>query len=131
MRYAIQQAGESRSIPAGDAFLAHAVAPEAAEVMIHLGTPLRADDARAAILVEPGAECLGVEGRLRLGAGRLGSVCHVRLEGDPLPRKIVEPAAEEPNSGLVAPEARGSVGASEHHVGQVETVRLLNLDRSA
>jgi 3-hydroxybutyryl-CoA dehydrogenase len=58
MRYAIIQRGESRSFPAGDAFLAGASA--GGEVAIHLGTPVQADDSKAAILVELGSECLGV-----------------------------------------------------------------------
>jgi 3-hydroxybutyryl-CoA dehydrogenase len=58
MRYSIQQQGESRSFPAGDAFLGGASAD--GEVIIHLGTPLAADDTKAAVLVELGTECLGV-----------------------------------------------------------------------
>lgn len=58
MRYSIQQQGESRSFPAGDAFFG-STSPEG-EVTIHLGTPLKADANRAAILIELGTECLGV-----------------------------------------------------------------------
>ena len=58
MAYRIVQSGESRSFPAGDAFLRGA-APEA-EVVIYLGAPLQADASKAAILVELGSECLGV-----------------------------------------------------------------------
>ena len=58
MAYRIVQSGESRSFPAGDAFLRGA-APEA-EVVIYLGAPLQADAGKAAILVELGSECLGV-----------------------------------------------------------------------
>lgn len=58
MRYSIQQQGESRSFPAGDAFLG-AVSADG-EVKLHLGTPLTADDTKAAVLVELGTECLGV-----------------------------------------------------------------------
>ena len=58
MRYSISQRGESRSFPAGDAFLGAASAD--GEVKLHLGTPLTADDTKAAVLVELGIECLGV-----------------------------------------------------------------------
>jgi 3-hydroxybutyryl-CoA dehydrogenase len=58
MRYTIRQKGESRSFPAGDAFLAGA--SESGEVTIHLGTRLVRDDGKAAILIELGTECLGV-----------------------------------------------------------------------
>lgn len=58
MRYTILQQGESRSFPAGDAFLADA--GRDGEVTIHLGTPLVPDAGKAAVLVELGTECLGV-----------------------------------------------------------------------
>jgi 3-hydroxybutyryl-CoA dehydrogenase len=58
MRYVIEQQGESRAFPPGDPFLAGA--SDAGDVVIHLGTPLKADDGKAAILVELGTECLGV-----------------------------------------------------------------------
>ena len=54
----VVQSGDSRSFPPGDAFLAAASAD--GEVVIHLGSPLVRDDARAAILVELGTDCLGV-----------------------------------------------------------------------
>jgi 3-hydroxybutyryl-CoA dehydrogenase len=57
MDYTIVQAGESRSFPNGDSFLAGAK-PDAS-VVIHLGTPLKPDASKTAILVELGSECLG------------------------------------------------------------------------
>jgi 3-hydroxybutyryl-CoA dehydrogenase len=59
MPYAIVKTGESRSFPNGDAFLAGAVAPAQAEVVIYCGAPHEADPSKAAILVELGQECLG------------------------------------------------------------------------
>jgi 3-hydroxybutyryl-CoA dehydrogenase len=56
MRYAIQQKGDSRSFPPGDAFLAGAAAD--AEVVLHLGAPYVADAGRTALLVELNTECL-------------------------------------------------------------------------
>jgi 3-hydroxybutyryl-CoA dehydrogenase len=58
MDYTIVQDGDSRSFPNGEAFLAGAKSD--APVVIHLGTPLRPDARKAAILVELGHECLGV-----------------------------------------------------------------------
>lgn len=56
MRYAIQQKGESRSFPPGDAFLAGAVAD--ADVTVYLGAPFAPDAAKKAVLVELNTECL-------------------------------------------------------------------------
>lgn len=56
MRYAMQQKGESRSFPPGDAFLAGAVAD--ADVTIYLGAPFVADAGKKAVLVELNTECL-------------------------------------------------------------------------
>jgi 3-hydroxybutyryl-CoA dehydrogenase len=58
MRYMIRQQGESRSFPRGDPFLAGA--SDDGEVIFHLGTAFALDDAKAAVLVELGTECLGV-----------------------------------------------------------------------
>ena len=58
MSYSIVQQGESRSFPEGDALLAGG--KDGADVVIYLGAPHVADDAKAAILVELGTECLGV-----------------------------------------------------------------------
>jgi 3-hydroxybutyryl-CoA dehydrogenase len=57
MAYCIVQRGESRSFPPGDTFLQGAAAD--GEVVIYLGAPPQPDDAKAAILVELGTECLG------------------------------------------------------------------------
>ncbi|MPZ58932.1 MAG: hypothetical protein GEU91_21080 [Rhizobiales bacterium] len=58
MRYFIEQKGESRSFPRGDAFLAGACAAADAEVAIYLGAPVVADAGKAAVLVELTTECL-------------------------------------------------------------------------
>ena len=54
MTYEIRQLAESRSFPAGDPFLSGGTA--AAEVVVHLGTPVIADPTKKAILVELGSE---------------------------------------------------------------------------
>ncbi len=56
MTYAIQQQGDSRSFPAGDAFLTGAT--KDADVVLHLGAPFKADAGKKAVLVELNAECL-------------------------------------------------------------------------
>lgn len=58
MRYQIIQDGESRSFPDGDPFIAGA--SEDGEVAVYLGAPHKPDDAKVAILIELGTECLGV-----------------------------------------------------------------------
>ena len=58
MRYQIISEGESRSFPDDDPFLAAAV--EIADVVICLGAAPVAEEAKAAILIELGTECLGV-----------------------------------------------------------------------
>lgn len=67
MRYAILARGESRSFPPDDAFLAGAVERGAAEIVLHLGTPLEPDASKTAILVELGHECLGVHAGEHMG----------------------------------------------------------------
>ncbi len=59
MRYAITKKGESRSFPAGDAFLEGADATDKAEVLICCGVPY-APSPHAAVLIELHNECLGV-----------------------------------------------------------------------
>ena len=58
MAYAIRRSGESRSFPAGDAFIAGAA--EDADVVVLLGAPYEPDPSKTAILIELGTECLGV-----------------------------------------------------------------------
>jgi 3-hydroxybutyryl-CoA dehydrogenase len=91
MRYAIIQKGESRSFPAGDPFLAGGVAIADAEVILHLGTPLVTDASKAAVLVELGAECLGVhtgEAQGEEGSNVLG-FARYRNGADP-PSRLIE-----------------------------------------
>ncbi len=88
---AIIARGESRSFPAGDPFLAGGVAPNDAEVTIHLGTPLVADRGKAAVLVELGTECLGVhtgESQGEEGSNVLG-FARYRNGADP-PSRLIE-----------------------------------------
>ena len=67
MRYAIVSRGESRSFPEGDAFLAGAASIKQAEVVLYLGERHAEDPSKAAILVELGAESLGVHTGEALG----------------------------------------------------------------
>jgi 3-hydroxybutyryl-CoA dehydrogenase len=89
MRYRVVQQGESRSFPVGDGFFSGA-SPEG-DVVVHLGSPLIRDDTRAAILVELGAECLGVhtgEGSGEEGSNVLGFARY--RNGDDSPSPLVE-----------------------------------------
>jgi 3-hydroxybutyryl-CoA dehydrogenase len=90
VRYIIKQRGESRSFPAGDAFLGGAAADDA-EVVIHLGTPLAPAPDKAAVLVELGSESLGVhtgEAEGEEGSNVLG-FARYRNGGD-APSQLVE-----------------------------------------
>jgi len=89
MAYEIKQQGESRSFPADDAFVSGAV--DAADVVIHLGTPLETDDSRAAILVELGSECLGVHTGENAGLEGSNILGFVRYRnGDDAPSNLIE-----------------------------------------
>ena len=109
MRYAIVRRGESRSFPGDDPFLAGAVAADDADVVIYLGAPFEADDAKAAILVELGHECLGVhtgEGMGDEGSNVLG-FARYRNGADP-PSPLVE-LVRQPKSRESAIDAARTV----------------------
>lgn len=92
MRYAIIKTGESRSFPQGDAFLARAASDAtSAEVVIYSGTPMVADAAKAAVLVELGTESLGTHtGEAMGGEGsNVLGFARYRNGSDP-PSKLVE-----------------------------------------
>ena len=95
MQYEISQQGESRSFPAGDAFLEGGTGdnPAGAEVLVCLGAhgEIAPDAGRAAILVELGTECLGVhtgEGAGLEGSNVLGFARY--RNGDDAPSPLVE-----------------------------------------
>ena len=92
LRYAILSGGESRSFPAGDAFLAAPGAIETAEVLVLLaGARFRPDPARAAILIELGNECLGVHTGEAAGAERSNVLGFARWRnGADAPSALVE-----------------------------------------
>lgn len=96
MRYTIKQQGESRSFPAGDAFLGGA--SDSGEVMIHLGTALEADDTKAAILIELGTECLGVHTGERAGEEGSNVLGFARYRnGSDAPSPLIE-LVRQPNT---------------------------------
>lgn len=89
MNYEIKQDGESRSFPAGDAFLGGAAI--GADIMLHLGTPLGIDADKRAILVELDTECLGVhtgEDSGREGSNVLGFARY--RNGNDAPSPLIE-----------------------------------------
>lgn len=107
MRYRIVRQGESRSFPAGDAFLD--AAREDGEVVFYLGTPHAPDPARKAILVELGSECLGVhtgEGYGGEGSNVLGFARY--RNGDDPPSPLVE-LVVQPHSDPAAIDAARAV----------------------
>lgn len=107
MRYSISQQGESRSFPAGDAFLGNASAE--GEVAFHLGTPLKADASRAAILIELGTECLGVHTGEALGEEGSNVLGFARYRnGSDAPSQLIE-LVRQSNSRLEAVAAAKAV----------------------
>jgi 3-hydroxybutyryl-CoA dehydrogenase len=96
MRYSIQQQGESRSFPAGDVFLAGAAAD--GDVMIHLGSPLKADDTKTAVLVELGTECLGLHTGENAGEEGFNVLGFARYRnGSDAPSQLIE-LVKQPNT---------------------------------
>jgi 3-hydroxybutyryl-CoA dehydrogenase len=108
MRYEIVQAGESRSFPRGDPFLAGA-APSGEVVLYIGGATYVPDPSRRAILVELGneglgvhtGECSGDEGFNTLGFARYRN-------GDDPPSRLIE-LVVQPNSEPAAIEAGRSL----------------------
>jgi len=87
--FSIQSAGESRSFPAGDAFLAAASAD--GPVMVHLGGGFAPDPAKTAVLVELDTECLGVhtgEDSGREGSNAIGFARY--RNGNDAPSPLIE-----------------------------------------
>lgn len=58
MQYVIIKSGQSPSFPEGDGFHANASSAESANVVIYSGVAVTPDQAKAAVLVELGNECL-------------------------------------------------------------------------
>ena len=96
VRYSIKQQGESRSFPPGDPFLDGAL--DGADVVMHLGTPLKLDGAKAAILVELGTECLGVHTGEEVGEEGSNVLGFARYRnGDDPPSRLIE-LVRQPNT---------------------------------
>jgi 3-hydroxybutyryl-CoA dehydrogenase len=89
MRYSVQQAGDSRSFPAGDAFLMDASTTDS-DVLVLLGASLTADTNKKAILIELASECLieHLDEANRISTNVLG-FCRYR-NGFDAPTKLVE-----------------------------------------
>ena len=107
MAYAIRQHGESRSFPAGDAFLSASAAD--AEVVVLLGVPYEPDPSKTAILVELGTECLGVHTGEAAGEEGSNAIGFARYRnGDDPPSGLVE-LVRQPNTDERALEAARAV----------------------
>ncbi|AJE49164.1 3-hydroxyacyl-CoA dehydrogenase NAD-binding domain-containing protein [Celeribacter indicus] len=89
--YSLRSAGESRSFPAGDPFLAGARDGDAAEVTIHLGSGFAPDPAKTAVLVELDTECLGLHTGEDMGREGSNAVGFARYRnGDDPPSNLIE-----------------------------------------
>jgi 3-hydroxybutyryl-CoA dehydrogenase len=108
MRYEIVQAGESRSFPDGDPFLAGAAS--SGEVVLYLGgAPFVPDPSRTAILVELGSECLGVHTGERDGDEGFNTLGFARYRnGNDPPSRLIE-LVVQPKSEPAAIEAARSL----------------------
>ncbi|MBN9889862.1 3-hydroxyacyl-CoA dehydrogenase NAD-binding domain-containing protein [Salipiger abyssi] len=94
--YAIVGTGESRSFPAGDAFLSGGA--EGAPVTIHLGGGFAPDDSKTAVLVELDTECLGVHTGEDLGREGSNAVGFARYRnGNDAPSNLIE-LVKQPNT---------------------------------
>ena len=105
--YTLVRAGESRSFPAGDAFLARA--SESATVAIHLDGGCKPDPARIAVLVELDTECLGehtCENSGREGSNVVGFARY--RNGDDAPSTLIE-LVRQPNTAPAALAAARAV----------------------
>jgi 3-hydroxybutyryl-CoA dehydrogenase len=98
--YRIVAAGESRSFPAGDAFLSQAAAE--AEVTVHLAGGYQQDLAKAAVLVELDTECLGVHTGEDVGREGTNAVGFARYRnGNDAPSRLIE-LVRQPNTAAAA-----------------------------
>ena len=107
MTYAVRRAGESRSFPDGEAFLA-AAAPDG-EAVVLLGAPYEPDPSKTAILIELGSECLGVhtgEAAGEEGSNVLGFARY--RNGDDPPSALVE-LVRQPSTEARALEAARAI----------------------
>jgi 3-hydroxybutyryl-CoA dehydrogenase len=106
--YAILKTGESRSFPDGDPFLAGAREPKDAAVLVHLGTPVAGDRAKAAILVELGTESLALHTGEASDETFANVVGFARYRnGDDPPSKLVELVRRPWTSDAAVAAARG------------------------
>jgi 3-hydroxybutyryl-CoA dehydrogenase len=105
MDYMILQSGESRSFPTGDPFLAGATS--SGSVVIQLGTTLRADATKAAILIELGTECLGAHTGEAMGAEGSNILGFARYRnGDDPPSALIELVRQPRTSEAAVAAAR-------------------------
>ncbi len=106
MRYAILQRGESRSFPAGDAFLAGASAGDDADVLLCLGAEPPGARAHVAILIELGTECLADHVGLGAVLGNVLGFARYRNGGD-APSNLIEIVRHGETNGAAVDAARG------------------------
>lgn len=87
--FTIHSGAESRSFPAGDAFLAQS--KDTGEVAVHLGGAFQPDNNKTAVLVELDTECLGVHTGEDMGREGANVVGFARYRnGNEAPSQLVE-----------------------------------------
>ena len=107
--YSIVQERQSRSFPRGDAFLDGATDREAPVVVYLGGAAHHPDDAKTAILIELGDECLGVHTGEAAGAEGSNVLGFARYRnGDDAPSNLVE-LVRQPGTPADAVEAARAV----------------------
>ncbi|MBW6418527.1 3-hydroxyacyl-CoA dehydrogenase NAD-binding domain-containing protein [Celeribacter sp. PS-C1] len=105
--YSISSDRESRSFPAGDAFLSGGA--QNAEISICLGGAFVADDTKTAVLVELDMECLGVHTGEHMGQEGSNAVGFARYRnGDDAPSNLIE-LVVQPNTNADAIAAARAV----------------------
>lgn len=105
--FSIVEARESRSFPAGDAFLMRAA--QGAEVSVHLGGGFSPDDAKLAVLVELDTECLGEHTGEDMGREGSNVVGFARYRnGDDAPSNLVE-LVRQPGTAATALDAARAI----------------------
>jgi 3-hydroxybutyryl-CoA dehydrogenase len=113
MGYAIITSGESRSFPPGDAFLSGAVAPDAADILIHCGTPYEPAVSKAAVLIELGHESLGQHTGEAMGGEGSNVLGFARYRnGRDAPSNLVELVRQDATVASAIEAARAMFGAA-------------------
>lgn len=117
MTHAIVSGGDSRSFPAGDAFLAAAVPPADADVIVAVGGASVRDPAKTAVLVELDERFLADEIGLDPGPAEANVVGFARYRnGDDPPSRLVELVTARTTDARAIAAARALLEGTGHVV---------------